>query len=137
LYIVTAQKGPGRHIVHPGQDVELLCIFNDLVIANTTLGAGWEINHVLYGVNALHNGQLRGYSANGKNIIVENIMMNDDRNGSNYRCVIFNIINNDMREKLNESDPIILYVAGEYVTCTFNSNLSSYVSVINSPVYSK
>jgi len=118
-YTVTAQKGPGRHIVHPGQDVELLCTFNDLVIANTTLGVEWDINHKLYGANALHNGQLPGYSANGSNIIVENIMMNDSRNGSHYRCGLFNIINNNMKEKLNGSDPIILYVAGECITCTY------------------
>jgi len=105
-------KGPGRHIVHPGQDVELLCTFNDLVLSNNTLEERWEINHLLYGINALINGQVPGYSANvnNANIIVENIMMNDGRNGTEYRCVLFN----NMGTKLNESDPIILYVAGEY-----------------------
>jgi len=44
------------------------------------------------------------------NIIVENIMMNDDRNGTEYRCVLFNITGT----RLNESDLIILYVVGEY-----------------------
>jgi len=105
-YTVTAQKGPGRHIVHPGQDVELLCTFNDLVVSNHTLEARWEIGHMgPYGINALLNGQVTGYSANGSSIIVENIMMN----GTEYRCVLFN----DTGTRLNESDPIILYVAGE------------------------
>jgi len=129
LYTVTAQKGPGRHIVHPGQDVELLCTFNDLVLSNDTLEAKWDINHVLYGVNALRGGQVTGYSANRGNLIVENIMMNDGRNGTEYRCVLFNFINNNMREMLDYSDLIILYVAGEYITCTFNINLSNRVSV--------
>ena len=37
-------------------------------------------------------------------------MMNDDRNGTEYRCVLFN----NMGTRLDESDPIILCVAGEY-----------------------
>jgi len=114
-------KGPGRHIVHPGQDVELLCTFNDLL--NNILVAGWEINHRLYGKNALVGGQLHGYKGkvDNANIIVENIMMNDSRNGTEHRCVLFN---NGTRS--NESDPIILYVVGKYqynmYTVIFNSN---------------
>jgi len=63
-------------------------------------------------INALLNGQVSRYSANedNTNIIVENIMMNDDRNGTEYRCVLFN----NMGTRLDESDPIILCVAGEY-----------------------
>jgi len=92
------------------------------VLSNDTLEARWEIGHAgLYGVNALLNGQLPGYSTNERNIIVENIMMNDSRNGTEYRCMLFN----NMGTMLNESDPIILYVAGEYVTCALNSNLSN------------
>jgi len=79
-YTVTAQEGPGIVIVHPGQDVELLCDPAD--------GTGWTVNTRPYGVNALQNGILPGYSSNGRNIIVENIMMNDSRNGSYYRCVL-------------------------------------------------
>jgi len=65
-----------------------------------------------YGINALLNGLVPGYSANvdNANLIVENIMMNDGRNGTEYRCVLFN----NMGTRLNESDLIILYVAGEY-----------------------
>jgi len=44
------------------------------------------------------------------NIIVENIMMNDGRNATEYRCVLFNITGTG----LNESDLIVLYVAGKY-----------------------
>jgi len=90
-----------------------LCTFNDLVLANNILVARWEINHRLYGINALLNGQVPGYSVendNTANIIVENIMMNDDRNGTEYRCVLFNITGT----RLDESDRIFLYVAGEY-----------------------
>jgi len=107
-------KGPGRYIVCPGQDVELLCTFNDLVLSSlNTLEARWEIGHMgPYGINALLNGRVPGYSANvdNTNIIVENIMMNDGRNGTEYRCMLFN----NMGTMLNESDRIILYVAGEY-----------------------
>ena len=42
-------------------------------------------------------------------------MMNDDRNGSNYQCVIIptqGMIT--LADIIDESDPTILYVAGEY-----------------------
>ena len=115
-------KGPGRHVVHPGQNVTLLCTFNDLVLSSNTSEVRWKINHTLYGINAILHGVVPGYSANvdNANIIVENIMMNDGRNGTEYRCMLFN----NMGTRLNESDPIILYVAGEYQynMYTFNSN---------------
>ena len=69
-----------------------------------------------YRVNAIHGGILAGYTATlgNNNLIVENIMMNDDRNGSDYRCVIVPAVGMlalaDIRE---ESDPTILYVAGK------------------------
>ena len=70
-----------------------------------------------YRINALHNGILTGHSAtlDSNNLIVENIMMNDVRNGSEYRCVIvpaYDMIT--VADIIDESDPIILYVAGEY-----------------------
>jgi len=99
IFAVTAQEGPGTVIVYPGQDVELLC--------NVTGGTAWLVNTVPYGINALLNGILPGYSSNGMNIIVENVMMNDSRNGSNYRCVVL------MGVITNESKPTYLYVAGE------------------------
>ena len=68
-----------------------------------------------YGVNALRSGILTGYSAalDSNNLIVENIMMNDVRNGSDYRCVIISQ-NASVQHILRESDPTLLYVAGEY-----------------------
>ena len=86
----------------------------------TTSGnkAGWLVNHMgPYGVNALRNNILTGYSAalDSNNLIVENVMMNDVRNGSDYRCVILIRQNiSGLFLILNESDPTLLYIAGEY-----------------------
>ena len=68
-----------------------------------------------YGVNALRNDILTGYSAalDSNNLIVENIMMNDVRNGSDCSCVIISQ-NTSGQHILRESDPTLLYVAGEY-----------------------
>ena len=65
----------------------------------------------LYEVDALQNGIRAGYNSNGNNLIVENIMMNDSRNNTEYSCVI---ITQDTKIMLHRSDPTILYVAGEY-----------------------
>ena len=62
-------------------------------------------------MNALFNGIEAGYNISGNNLIVENIMMNDDRNNTEYRCVI---ITQGTTTILRQSDPTILYVAGEY-----------------------
>ena len=69
------------------------------------------INHRVtpYGINALHNGVLVGYSATLVNTDLK-VKLNDDRNGSEYRCVI---LQNGIAI-LHKSDAIILYVAGEY-----------------------
>ena len=74
---------------------------------------GWLVNNRPYTINALRSGILTGHSATlgSSNLIVENIMMNDVRNGSEYRCVIIMIGTGTIQE---ESDPTILYVAGEY-----------------------
>ena len=74
-FIVIAQEGPGTVIAHPGQDVELLCT----VTPSGSQTAAWIINHVVYTVQQLQNDALIGYSSNGNNLIIENIMMNDDR----------------------------------------------------------
>ena len=63
-----------------------------------------------YTLNELFTGQLAGHNINGNNIIVEDIMMNDDRNGSVYIC----ILPQTPPTPDIESDPTILYVAGEY-----------------------
>ena len=98
--------------MHPGQDVELLCT----VTPSGSQTAAWIINHVVYTVQQLHNGILTGYSSNGNNLIIENIMMNDDRNDTEYSCgtVLSTVSNPTVADIVDESDPIILYVAGEY-----------------------
>ena len=103
--------------VHPGQDVELLCTVTPF--ASQT--AAWIINHGVYTVQQLHNGVLTGYSSNGNNLIIENIMMNDDRNNTPYSCgtVLSTVSNPTIADIMDESDSTILYVAGEY---QYNTN---------------
>ena len=114
-FAVTAQQAPGIVIAHPGQDIELLCNI-------TPSGSGsvaWTINHRgPYGLNTIHSDIAPGYTINlgSNNLIVENIMMNDDRNGSKYQCVIVateSSMNITMTEITQRSNTIILYVAGE------------------------
>ena len=70
----------------------------------------WLINDMgPYEVTVLLNGTLTGYSSNGNNLIVQNVTMNDVRNGSNYSCVI-----NITIAILRQSYPTTLYIAGEY-----------------------
>ena len=96
---------PGKVIIHPGQDVELLCA----VTSSEVQSVSWLINDMgPYEVTALLNGTLTGYSSNGNNLIVQNIIMNDVRNGSNYNCVI-----NITTAILRRGHPTILYIAGE------------------------
>ena len=115
LFTVTAQEGPGIVIAHPGQDVELLCT----VTVTSGNQVAWLVNNLgPYGINALRNGILAGYTATlgSDNLIVEDIMINDVRNGSEYQCVIvpaqYYMIT--VADIIDESDPTILYVAGEY-----------------------
>ena len=108
---MAAQEGPGIVIVHPaGQDVELLC---SVAIPGTPqAGVTWIINRNQYTVDSLSYGILDGYSAdiNSNNLIVKNIVMNDTRNSTEYRCAI--IMSDTITE---DSDPTFLYVAGECV----------------------
>ena len=114
-------------IAHPGEDVELLCSLAS--ISNNTVFVAWMINRLVtpYGINSLHNGLLDGYSATlvNTNLIIKDIKLNDDRNGSEYRCVIQN-----ETTILHESEPIILYVAGEYkfmcITISFDFYVHTY-----------
>ena len=109
---VAAQESPGIVIAHPGQDVELLCT---LGLPSTNQHAPtWIIGHRFYGVQALIGGILDGYIAdnNNNNLIVENIMMNDNRNNTEYQCVI--VLSGTMTI-VNSSDPTILYVAGKFL----------------------
>ena len=113
-YTVTAQEGPGIVIAHPGQDVELLCT---VTVTSTSQTTGWLLNgEGPYRINALRNGILTGYTAtlDSSNLIVENIMMNDVRNGSEYICVTLPAQGMaTFTDIIEESDPTILYVAGE------------------------
>ena len=113
---VAAQEGPGIAIAHPGQNVELLCTVT--VTSNTQ--AAWLINNSIgpYRLNTIRAGLLAGYTGvtdtDSNNLIVENIMINDDRNGSDYRCVIVPAQGTpSLGNIIEESDPTILYVAGE------------------------
>ena len=111
-FTVAAQQGPGIVIAHPGQDSELLCN----VTPSGGQAAAWIINNVAYSLQQLYNGILTGYSTNGNNLIIENIMMNDDRNGTVYICVTVSstVSQPTFTDIIDESDPTILYVAGEY-----------------------
>ena len=112
IFTVIAQQGPGIVIAHPGQDVELLCN----VTPSGDQTAAWIINNgVPHTVQQLHNDILTGYSSNGNNLIIENIMMNDDRNGTEYSCgTVSNTVNQPTKLNIiDESDLTILYVAGE------------------------
>ena len=103
LFTVAAQEGPGIVVARPGENVELLC--------NVT-GAGgtsWEINGTRYALNQLLMGLLDRHNISGRNIVIEDIMINDVRNGSEYQCVV-------VRDPPNDDimdEPIFLYVAGE------------------------
>ena len=107
-FIVAAQEGQSVIVnVHSGQDVELLCT----VTPEGSGSVGWMINNNgPYKIQQLHNGIVTGYSINGNNLIIENIMMNDDRDGTEYQCVI---IEQDTTIILDESNRIFLFVTGE------------------------
>ena len=114
-YFAVIGRGPGIVIVHPaGQDVELLCT---VMTSNVNKQVAWTINHgTPYTVSGLRNGIVAGYSVNKttNNLIVENIMMNDGRNNTEYRCVIKRRGYSFYWATILQSDPTILYVAGEY-----------------------
>ena len=80
-----------------------------------------------YRISSLRSGILIGHTAtlDSNNLIVENIMMNDARNDSEYQCVIVPAQGMvTFADIIDESDPIFLYVTGEYVcTCIFFNRL--------------
>ena len=79
-------------------------------MCNVTGGVpSWRVNGRIYSLNGLFTGQLARHNISGVNIIVEDIMMNDIRNGSVYICVMIQIP--PMPDI--ESEPTILYVAGK------------------------
>ena len=100
-YIVAAN----RVIAHPGQDVELICQTPENMMI------GWLVDSMgPFKVDSLHDGILDGYSASThtNSIIILNIMMNDSRNGTKYRCGITSGLFLEQ-----EIDAFILYVTGE------------------------
>ena len=111
-FTVIAEETSSVIITRPGQNAELLCT----VTPSESQTAAWIINHEVHTVQYLHNGILTGYSSNGSNLIIENIMMNDNRNDTEYICGIVPSTggNPTMTDIVNKSDPTILYVAGEY-----------------------
>ena len=115
--IVTAQQVPGIVIAHPGQDFELLCT----VTPSGSGSVAWIINSMTpHRLSAIRNGIVPGYTNNlsSNSLIIENIMMNDDRNDTEYQCVILTVVmrenNTVMTEITQRSNTTILYVAGEY-----------------------
>ena len=96
-------------IAFPGQnvDVELMCDVTGDV------GTAWRINGALHSPSELFAGVVAGHNISGRNLIIEDIIMNDVRNDSQYQCEIVQI----------PPDPnivgnlTILYVAGEYTVC--------------------
>ena len=129
-FIVAAQNyDPLRTIltVRPaGQNVELMCTLRQPSRENNET-IGWIINlSVVYGVSFLSNSGVRGYSADllSNNLIIKNITMNDNRNTTEYQCVIHISMGHLGHEEVVESgDIIILHVAGGYsahvMVCTY------------------
>ena len=112
LFSVTAQEGPGIVIVHPGHNVELLCGVTRS--DPSTQWIAWLIDdNGPYNTQRLRNGYLDGYSGTfgSNNLIVEDIIMNDARNNSDFVCVV--VLRNDTMTILSRSDLITLYIAGE------------------------
>ena len=112
-YVDAVQQDPDIVIAHPGQDIELMCT----VTPSGSGSVAWIINgNGPYGVNSIQNGIASGYTANlgSNNLIVQNITMNDDRNVTEYQCVIA-IEDEDTMflQPIEMSNVTILYVAGE------------------------
>ena len=78
-------------------------------------------------VQLLYNGILTGYSSKGNNLIIKNIMMNDNRNGSEYQCVI---LEQDTATILDESNLVLLFVTGEYCIATDIMYMYTYVCIM-------
>ena len=100
LFTVAAQD---IVIADPGQDFELTCDVN-----GTEASTNWQINGLpVITLGELSNDAVAGHNANGRNIVIEDIMMNDVRNGSQYQCL-------SLAPPITAGNLITLYVAGEY-----------------------
>ena len=84
-----------------------------------TQGAAWLLITDAtgpYRINGIHGGILAGYTTTlgSNNLVIANIAMDDNRNGSEYRCVIVPASGTiTLADIIEESDSTILYVAGE------------------------
>ena len=58
-------------------------------------------------MSQLFSGTVTGYNSSGNNLIIKDIVMNDHRNNTVYRCVI--------QSSDTYGDLIFLHVAGEYI----------------------
>ena len=108
LFTDAAQNIDIIHIALPGQDVELLC---DVI--GQEASTLWQINGTLRTLSDLFAGAVAGHNISGRNIVVEDIMMNDVRNGSLYQCVMLQALPNPSIM----GNLIVLYVAGECKVC--------------------
>ena len=110
---VTSQQDSNKVIAHTGKYVVLMC---DLTPRGGQTAAWLIDNGQIYTVQQLKNGILTGYSTNGNDLIIEDIMMNDDRNDTEYSCVIVSstVSNPTVADIEDESDITVLYIAGEY-----------------------
>ena len=71
-----------------------------------------------YRLNAIRDGVLAGYRGAAdpfsNNLIVENIMMNDDRDNNDYKCVIVSARGNiTLANIIEKSDSTTLLIVGE------------------------
>ena len=111
MCIVDAQDGSTTVTAYPGQDVELMYTVHADYSNETT---AWLLNYVEpYIPSDLCNGIVAGYSSNGSNLIIKNIMINDERNAQKYHCV--RVRRDDQQELLEWSKTIYLFVIGEYL----------------------
>ena len=81
----------------------------------------WIINGMRpYNIQLLRNGILDGYGGTfgSDNLIVEDIIMNDARNDSNFTCVV--VSRDNETTILGCSDPTILYIAGKQLLINTN-----------------
>ena len=123
LYFIVAAQQHEHHttmvIVHPnGQNVTLSFGLRQAVIGSNERPA-WLIGNVQdpYEVNSLISGILTGYSADLHNndLIIKNIVMNDNRNNTEYKSVIGTpgSIPNTL-DVVESGNITVLYVAGKY-----------------------
>ena len=101
-YVIHFFTAASARIVtnYPGQYFQLSCDVTGGTVS-------WFINgQGAYTVSQLFSGVVAGYNSSGNNLIIKDIVMNDPRNNTVYRCVI--------QSSDTYGDLIFLHVAGEY-----------------------